>query len=116
MRPFQSVSRKNDLVTAILLAAIIVFMQWAGLQHGVRHAGFKHSPASTTSYTINVDDGDTRHSCIAFDAAALADSFPFAPCLLPLLTGVRMLALWNAFASWDAPFTLNFSSRAPPLP
>jgi hypothetical protein len=61
-------------------------------------------------------DSDAQHSCIAFDAMALADSILLDPYLAPLLTGARVLSLWLAFASWDAPFTLHFSSRAPPLP
>jgi hypothetical protein len=115
MRSSESTTRPNRLVIAIILAMTIVFAQWTGLQHGVRHAGFQHFLASTAQ-VVDADDGNVPHSCIAFDAAALADSISLAPYLAPLITGVRMLALWSAFASWDVPFTLYFSSRAPPLP
>ncbi|QJP98874.1 hypothetical protein RB25_24890 [Herbaspirillum rubrisubalbicans] len=55
-----------------------------------------------------------HHSCLDYDAAALSVGvhFDFPP--LPLLPPVRLLALWQAFASWDAPLNCHFSSRAPP--
>lgn len=92
----------------------VLFAQWAGLHHGIRHAGLQYSP--TPFAQIDGDEGEAQHSCIAFDAAALADSILLDACLAPLLTSVRVPALWIAFASWDAPLTLYFSSRAPPLP
>jgi hypothetical protein len=107
-------ARSIHFATAILLAMALLLAQWIGLHHGIRHAGLQHSLPSAAQ--IEADDGDAHHSCIAFDAAALADSISVPPYLAPLLTGVRVLALWTAFASWDAPFTLYFSSRAPPLP
>lgn len=97
-----------------MLMMAVLFAQWAGLHHGIRHAGLQQSPVSFAQ--IEDDESEAQHSCIAFDAAALADSIPLAPYLVPLLTGARVLALWIAFASWDAPFTSFFSSRAPPLP
>jgi hypothetical protein len=113
MRTPQSAARPTHLTIAILLVLAMVFAQWTGLQHGVRHAGLQYSLAPAAQ--IDVDGGDAHHSCIAFDAAALADSISLAPYLAPLLTSTSVLALWSAFSSWDAPFSLHFSSRAPPL-
>ncbi|ASU41606.1 hypothetical protein hmeg3_22550 [Herbaspirillum sp. meg3] len=55
-----------------------------------------------------------HHSCVEYDAASGASGIHvhfFSP---PLVPGVQVLALWQAFASWDAPLVCHFSSRAPP--
>jgi hypothetical protein len=55
-----------------------------------------------------------HHSCVEYDAASGASGIHvhfFSP---PLIPGVQVLALWQAFASWDAPLACHFSSRAPP--
>lgn len=56
----------------------------------------------------------SHHSCVSYDAAALSAGAhtDFPP--LPLMPPVRVLALWQAFASWDPPLNCHFSSRAPP--
>lgn len=92
----------------------VLFAQWMGLDHRIKHAVWPDSVASIGQ--IDSDDSNAYHSCIAFDAAALADSISLNPYLAPLLTGTQVLALWAAFASWDAPFSIYFSSRAPPQP
>jgi hypothetical protein len=58
--------------------------------------------------------GRHHHSCVEYDAAAGTAGVHvdfFAP---PPMPGISVLALWQAFASWDAPFVRHFSSRAPP--
>jgi hypothetical protein len=114
MRPFKSSLRSADIAAAVMLAVMVMCAQWIGLHHGIRHAGLPHP----FTLAVQLDSGEDipSHSCIAFDAAALADSISPAPYCAPLLTGVQVLALWSAFASWDSPFTPYFSSRAPPLP
>lgn len=114
MRLSRPAIRSTHFAFAVMLMMAVLFAQWVGLNHGIRHAGLQQSPASFAQ--IEGDEGEAQHSCIAFDAATLADSIPLAPYLAPLLTGARVLALWIAFASWNAPFTPYFSSRAPPLP
>lgn len=55
-----------------------------------------------------------HHSCIEYDAASGAVGIHvhfFSP---PLIPGPQVLALLQAFASWDAPAVCPFSSRAPP--
>ncbi len=99
---------------ATMLMIAMLFAQWTGLDHRIRHAALPYSVASFGQ--IDSDDNNAYHSCIALDAAALADSISPNPYLAPLLTGARVLALWAAFASWDAPFSIHFSSRAPPQP
>jgi hypothetical protein len=96
---------------ALLLAAVLLFAQWSGLAHRIGHAPLAgmHMQAGET------DHDDTGHSCVAFDAAAVADSIHLPPFAAPLLTSARVLALWAAFHSWDAPLVRHFSPRAPPL-
>ncbi|HZW23399.1 hypothetical protein [Noviherbaspirillum sp.] len=93
---------------ACMLVAALLFAQWAGLSHRVDHAAYM-------SAASDGHDSDTGHSCAAFDAAAVADAIHLPPFAAPLQASTRILALWAAFASWDAPPVLHFSSRAPPL-
>lgn len=121
-----------------LLAMSLLFAQMLGFVHGIAHAGWapgtvhslisdalfdegeeEHAASAATADGLDSHDSlphahDLHHSCVAYDAAALSAGvhFDFPP--LPLLPPVRMLALWLAFASWDAPLNCHFSSRAPP--
>ncbi|HZG19062.1 MAG TPA: hypothetical protein VE092_03520 [Herbaspirillum sp.] len=116
-----------------MLAMSLLFAQMLGFVHGIAHAGWApgtvHSlisdalfdEAEPTSVSTGQDAHahgphahDLHHSCVAYDAAALSAGvhFDFPP--LPLLPPVRLLALWLAFSSWDAPLNCHFSSRAPP--
>lgn len=101
------------MVLALLCA------QWAGLLHRVEHAGWMPQAALQTNhadeeYPTGNDPHELNHSCALFDGILLADSAPLLPIKLPLLPGTRFLALWSAYASWDAPLLCHFSSRAPP--
>lgn len=116
-----------------VLAMSLLFAQMLGFVHGIAHAGWSgnavHSLIDEALFDYGEDhaqaaaDGKQaagehahaeHHSCAAYDAATLSAGvhFDFPP--LPLLPPVRVLALWQAFASWDAPLNCHFSSRAPP--
>lgn len=97
-------------IIALLLAVVLLFAQWSGMTHRIEHAPLPHAAASADEH-----DSDSDHSCVAFDAAAAADTMHLPPFVAPLLAGAQVLALWAAFRSWDAPLVLHFSSRAPPL-
>ena len=58
--------------------------------------------------------GHHHHSCVEYDAAAGTTGIHINYRASPLLPGTHVLALWQAFISWDAPFLRHFSSRAPP--
>jgi len=127
--------RSGHMGLALALAAMLLFSQWLGLLHGIAHAGWPEqasaSPvasfnAALFNYVdddadVNADDGKLpaahgkpHHSCAEYDAAAGAAGIHarfFSP---PLIPGTQVLALWQAFASWDAPAVCHFSSRAPP--
>jgi hypothetical protein len=113
MRFSSSTNRPLPVVIAFALAMTVLLAQWIGLHHGIRHAEWQHSLASTQPVD---EESAVFHSCLIFDAATLADSISLNPYVAPLLTGIPLVVLWAAFASWDAPLSLHFSSRAPPLP
>ncbi|WP_420472905.1 hypothetical protein [Noviherbaspirillum sp. ST9] len=96
----------------VLLMAVLLLAQWAGLAHRVNHSplGALHLEASNNSTS---EEGS--HSCVAFDAAAVADAISLLPFAAPPMASAEVFALWTAFASWDAPLALPFSSRAPPV-
>jgi hypothetical protein len=138
MRPFNAASKTNHKIVAIVLMMALLCAQWAGQLHRIGHAdglqGFSSTHQTSDwlhlartavsgtdrTFASMVDDGhdharhDTNHSCTLFDAAALASSVHTTPFELPPVPNVRVLALWTAFISWQAPFACHFSSRAPP--
>lgn len=107
-------------VLALVLICAILFSQWLGLTHSIVHAAWENKqPTSLTHITSVIErviegGGKAHHSCAAFDDATLAATIYSVPLNLPPLPGKHLLALWQAFASWDAPFTCHFSPRAPP--
>jgi hypothetical protein len=112
---------------AALLLAMLLFSQWLGMQHRIAHAGWVdgHPPAPQLIDRLAPDDvgadivsGERKlhaqHSCSLVDGTALADTAP-SFVFLPLPPDcVKVLALWLAYQSWDAPLISFFLSRAPP--
>jgi len=100
---------------AILLAAALLLAQWSGLTHRVEHASLFSAHATAHAGSADADHvPETNHSCIALDGLAVADAIHLPPFVAPLLASIRVLALWTAFQSWNAPLVRHFSSRAPP--
>ncbi|MBB5393676.1 MULTISPECIES: hypothetical protein [unclassified Herbaspirillum] len=118
-----------------LLVVSLLFAQGLGFLHGIAHAGWQGGAVHSLVDEALFDEGDDHrqlssaapgdphasthgddphHSCAAYDAATLSAGMHVDFPLPPLLPPARMLALWQAFASWDAPFVRHFSSRAPP--
>lgn len=110
-------NRSKRFVLVCLLTLAMVFAHWQGLSHRIAHAsqysGAANSLADGTP--AGSDQKAQQHSCLAYDAATVAPALHTPPCIAGILPGGRVLALWAAFDSWDAPFTPYFSSRAPPL-
>lgn len=100
-------------VIAILLAMTLLLAQWSGLSHRIDHAPWLQGNAALLVVGTPADTGSS-HSCVAFDAAAVADVVSVPPYIAPLLASTSVLALWVAFSSWDAPSARLFCSRAPP--
>ena len=103
----------------MLLMVVVLFAQWMGMRHRIEHAGWINDRpavmqiAEQTADEAQPDNGKA-HSCRLFDDATLAATVTTLPFVLPLQINVRVLALWLAFTSWDAPLTHFFFSRAPP--
>lgn len=112
MHPARTLLKSRSTV-AFLLAAVLLFAQWSGFAHRIDHAPL----AGVQMQSDEADGHDTEpnHSCVAFDAAAVADAIHIPPFVAPLPANAHVLALWTAFNSWDAPLVRHFSSRAPPL-
>jgi hypothetical protein len=102
------------IAIAMLVAAALLFAQWAGLNHKISHAKLQQHYTHVAAIADIGGDQDPKHSCAAFDAATVGDSIHITPFITPLVTSAQVLALWAAFISWDAPVTAYFSSRAPP--
>ncbi|WP_231502504.1 hypothetical protein [Herbaspirillum sp. RV1423] len=133
-RPTPPSGCRTAWVLALSLA--LLFSQFLGLAHGIAHAGWAGSidrpghaafDAALFNYVDDADDdlddvdgkqgaghGKHHHSCVEYDAASGATGIHAGVFSPPLIPGVRVLALWQAFASWDAPAVCHFSSRAPP--
>ncbi|AON52494.1 hypothetical protein [Herbaspirillum seropedicae] len=124
-----------------VLAMSLLLAQMLGFVHGIAHAGWAPGTVHSLISDALFDEGEgddhaasahvhggqqqgedpahvhadhSHHSCVSYAAAALSAGahFDFPP--LPLMPPVRVLALWQAFASWDPPLNCHFSSRAPP--
>ena len=103
---------------AICLVVALLAAQWIGVVHRIVHInGWPTSQSISTKPTLTfaVKWGDqVNHSCAAFDAAAVGTAL-ITPCIaVAIVPNVHVLALWVAFASWQAPHISHFSSRAPP--
>lgn len=103
---------RRHVITLLLMAAILC-AHWAGMTHRVAHAFLAQAIVADAGAK---DSGDKAgHSCVAFDAATLADSLSLPLFPPPAPVSAAVLALWAAFDGWQAPFTPYFSSRAPPV-
>ena len=103
---------KLRFTIAVLVMAALLLAQWTGLAHSIDHGPIAsiHMDASK-----DVDSEGGSHSCLAFDAAAIADAIVLPPFAVLPIAGAKVLALWAAFTSWEPPPVLHFSSRAPPV-
>jgi hypothetical protein len=109
--------RSARFVIALMLTLAMICAHWQGLAHRIAHASphaaltgdlGKHSSSPAHPKAV-------QHSCLAYDAATVSPALHTPACTAAALPAGRVLAQWAAFASWDAPFTPYFSSRAPPV-
>lgn len=115
MRPFTCTARFTRLTIALVVMAMLC-AQWVGLAHSIAHGGLQQASPYFSAHVTTPETGGkyATHSCVLFDAAAIGAALDTPPVSLALLPGLPVLALWLAFASWNAPFLRHFSSRAPP--
>lgn len=124
MRRTKASSFKQTCWIATLILSQ-VFAQFAGLRHRIEHAGWQGSQgfskldaqlASKSESRLSSDSGtkNSSHSCAAFDASTMADTFDATPCTVVLADTENSAAQSISLASWDAPVVHRFLSRAPP--
>ena len=114
---FSTIPFKHKYLAIFLIVALLA-VQWMGVVHRIVHTkGWPKSQSVSTAsaQTFTASWGDqVDHSCAAFDAAAVGAALT-GPCLaVAIVPNTHVLALWVAFASWQAPHISHFSSRAPP--
>jgi len=106
----------NQLTWVIAITLSLLFAQFAGQSHRIKHTQWYGGTSLQQHAQPQYADYDNKnHSCLAFDAATLADTCDAVPPMALLLEGTHLLAQWIAFISWDAPVTRHFQSRAPPF-
>jgi hypothetical protein len=102
---------------ALLLLCSLLAAQWIGLQHRVAHASLPYAGITHGDSDLdgkNMSDGNLFHSCLLLDANAVGASLPgceYIP-VLPRHAALPITIL--PLVSWQALFTRQFSSRAPP--
>jgi hypothetical protein len=107
--------RSTRFIIVVMLTLAMVFAHWQGLKHRVEHASqYPGGPELAVKAPAGSNLLALQHSCLAYDAATVAPALHSPASTACVLPAGRVLALWAAFASWDAPVTHYFSSRAPP--
>lgn len=114
MHPIQSPRFK---ALAILLVVALLAAQWVGLRHRIVHgSGVPAVQAlneGVSTFAVNWGD-PLHHSCVAFESASVGAAVASVCFAIPIVPNIHVLALWIAFASWQAPHISYFSPRAPP--
>jgi hypothetical protein len=102
---------------ALFLTCSLLVVQWTGLQHRVAHAwqqasipAFAHADQSTQ----DSPDKDFFHSCTLLDASTVGACIASAGYKPPLYGNLSFSIAILPLVSWQALFTRQFSSRAPP--
>ncbi len=111
------ISHSKPRALAILLIVVLLVAQWIGLAHRVVHGSQGPSIRTigkTAAAFAGQWDDRVHHSCAAFEAATIGAALASVCLAVPVVPNTHVLALWVAFASWQAPHTSHFSSRAPP--
>ena len=119
MPRFKRSPAHRALLLAILIAALLC-SHWQGLAHRIGHAsrmlGMADAALVVQAGTSALSDSEqgAGHSCLAFDAACVGAFLATTPFEFAARRDTAVMAAWIAFRSCLAPFTLHFSSRAPP--
>ncbi|MDQ9169082.1 hypothetical protein Q8A64_01525 [Oxalobacteraceae bacterium R-40] len=104
-------------LVALLLACSLLIAQWAGLQHRVAHAQLQSTSIVTAEVDRSADDAPDNHlfhSCVLLDASAMGASLPTGKFVPLVLSNTSLPITVLPLVSWQALFTRQFSSRAPP--
>ena len=105
------------VVLNLLLVLSLLFTQWLGISHAIFHAS-QNSVVSVANVAPVVGDTfDHQKSssfCSLFDAAALGIAVHATPCTVPAFFTPTQHEQSSFRLSWIQPFSVYFSSRAPP--
>jgi hypothetical protein len=104
-------STLRQLSWCFVLAVSLLFTQFAGQRHRIDHTPW--AGVNQAGQSAKISWSDATHSCIALDAATLADGVCASQLLLaPAAIGAT---LWlSAALSRELRFIALFRSRAPP--
>lgn len=114
IRPLHLPSAK---LLAFLLACSLLIAQWTGLQHRVVHAHLLAGSIHSISDSSDNEASDKHlvHSCLLLDATAIGASLPCSDYRPAWLNYTPPPTAVLPPVSWQALFTRQFSSRAPPF-
>lgn len=105
------------VVLNLILVLSLLFTQWLGISHAIFHAS-QNTVVSIANVDPVVDDTfDHQKSssfCSLFDAAALGVAVHATPCTAPAFFTPTQHEQIGFRLSWIQPFSIFFSSRAPP--
>ena len=105
------------VVLNLLLVLSLLFTQSLGISHAIFHASQNSVVSIANVEPVVGDTFDHQKSssfCSLFDAAALGAAVHATPCTAPALFTPTQHEQSSFRLSWIQPFSVYFSSRAPP--
>jgi hypothetical protein len=105
------------VVLNLLLVLSLLFAQWLGISHSIFHASQNSVVSIANVEPVGGDTFDHQKSssfCSLFDAAALGVAVHATPCTAPAVFTPTLHEQSSFQLGWIQPFSVYFSSRAPP--
>ena len=105
------------VVLNLLLVLSLLFTQWLGISHAIFHASQNSVVSIANVEPVFGDIFDHQKSssfCSLFDAAALGAAVHAKPCTAPAFFTPTKHEQSSFRLGWIQPFSVYFSSRAPP--
>ena len=105
------------VVLNLLLVLSLLFTQWLGISHAIFHASQNSVVSIANVEPVVSDTFDHQKSssfCSLFDAAALGAAVHATPCTAPVFFTPTQHDQSSFRLGWIQPFSVYFSSRAPP--
>jgi hypothetical protein len=105
------------VVLNLLLVLSLLFTQWQGISHAIFHASQNSVVSVANLEPVVSDTFDHQKSssfCSLFDAAALGVAVHATPFTAPAFFNPTQHEQSSFQLGWIQPFSVYFSSRAPP--
>ena len=105
------------VVLNLLLVLSLLFTQWLGISHAIFHASQNSVVSIANVEPVVGDIFDHQKSssfCSLFDTAALGAAVHATPCTAPAFFNPTKHEQSSFRLGWIQPFSVYFSSRAPP--